>query len=135
MKFTSAILLFFAGFSSFGQELAMARNGSAEPVSLYLRANESLMQGDTRRAIHIYKEVVEFYQDENRRNELPESYLGMALSFALTGHYPESIRYHKKALRAHRKYRSKEAPVEILINMGLAYHLAGKEKKSRKYLQ
>jgi tetratricopeptide (TPR) repeat protein len=120
--------------SSFAQDLAMTPSEKIEPLDLYRSANASLVSGDTRRAIHFYKEVVEFYHQQHRANELPESYLGMALSFALNGHYPQSIRYHKKALRAHRKYRRNDSADEILFNMGLAYQLAGKDKKSRKYL-
>jgi tetratricopeptide (TPR) repeat protein len=116
-----------------------AQHGSVETTSqtfgLYKEANQSLSAGDTKNAILIYDKLVNFYEQEGRQNELPESYLGMALSFALNGNYDESIRYHKKALRAHHRYKSNESALEIELNLGLAYQLAGKDRKAKRYLK
>jgi tetratricopeptide (TPR) repeat protein len=123
MKITGTFLLRFFPFagiflglnffsiSSFAQELIVANN---EPTILYKKANESLSLGNTRLAINIFEKVIAFYESEGRVKELSESYLGMALSFAFNGHYEESIRYHKKALRAHRRYRSNESDLTRL---------------------
>lgn len=64
---------------------------------------------------------------------LPEDYFAMALALALNGNYKESIIYHKKALRAHRKLRGDES-LEIRLNLGLTYELAGKHKRARRIL-
>jgi tetratricopeptide (TPR) repeat protein len=125
------LLLHFFFVASFAQEVIVANN---EPTVLYKKANESLSMGDTRLAINIFEKVIDFYESEGRVKELSESYLGMALSFAFNGNYPESIRYHKKALRAHHKYRPNESDDAIMLNLGLAYQLAGKERKAKKYL-
>jgi tetratricopeptide (TPR) repeat protein len=125
------LLLNFFSIPSFAQELMVANN---EPTVLYKKANESLSMGDTKLAINIFEKVIDFYESEGRVKELSESYLGMALSFAFNGNYPESIRYHKKALRAHHKYRPNESDDAIMLNLGLAYQLAGKERKAKKYL-
>ena len=125
------LLLHFFSTPLVAQELIVANN---EPTILYQKANESLSMGDTRLAINIFEKVIDFYESEGRVKELSESYLGMALSFAFNGNYPESIRYHKKALRAHHKYRPNESDDAIMLNLGLAYQLAGKERKAKKYL-
>jgi tetratricopeptide (TPR) repeat protein len=133
MKSTGIFLLqlFTAAASVMAQEVVIAGN---DPTALYQEANQSLSLGNTRLAINIFDKVIAFYEAEGRVKELSENYLGMALSFAFNGHYEESIRYHKKALRAHRRYRSNESPDAIMINLGLAYQLAGKERKAKKYL-
>ena len=134
MKFLITFACLFLSFAAISQEVIVADNSGNEPNSLYQKANEFLTIGNTRLAINIFEKVIDFYEHEGRLKELPENYLGMALSLALNGHYPESIRYHKKALRAHRRYKSKEPADEIMINLGLAYRLAGKERKAKKYL-
>jgi tetratricopeptide (TPR) repeat protein len=134
MKLLITFSLLLLSHAAFSQEVIVADNDGNGPAGLYKKANEFLTIGKTKLAINIFEKVIDFYEQEGRLKELPENYLGMALSFALNGHYPESIRYHKKALRAHRKYKSKESPQEIMINLGLAYQLAGKERKARKYL-
>jgi tetratricopeptide (TPR) repeat protein len=131
LRFFPFLLLNFFFIPSFAQELIVANN---EPTVLYKKANESLSMGDTKLAINIFEKVIDFYESEGRVKELSESYLGMALSFAFNGNYPESIRYHKKALRAHHKYRPNESDDAIMLNLGLAYQLAGKERKAKKYL-
>jgi tetratricopeptide (TPR) repeat protein len=133
MKLITAVALILLTLPTLAQDSVVEVN--AEPTSLYQKANESLSAGDTRNAILIFDQVVTFYEEKGRENELPESYLGMALSFALNGNYSESIRYHKKALRAHHKYRCDESALEIELNLGLAYQLAGKERKAKKYLK
>jgi tetratricopeptide (TPR) repeat protein len=131
MKFTGTVLLLLISIGALAQEVVIAGN---EPTSLYREANESLSLGNTKLAINIFDKVIAFYEAEGRVKELSENYLGMALSFAFNGHYDESIRYHKKALRAHRRYRANESPDAIMLNLGLAYELAGKERKAKKYL-
>jgi tetratricopeptide (TPR) repeat protein len=134
MKFITTISLLLLSATVFSQDVVIANNGAAEPIGLYMKVNESLTRGNTKLALDIFKDVIKFYEEEGRLNELPANYLGMALSLALNGHYPESIRYHKKALKAHRKYKPHESPDEIKINLGLAYQLAGKDKKAKRYL-
>jgi|GEM_PF-6040051 len=113
-----------------GQQIITASN---EPMELYQHINNALAIDQPKDAIQIFKKVIAFYEEEGREMNLPESYFGMALALALNGHYRESIRYHKKAIRCHRKYRNEE-PTEIFINMGLTYVLAGKDRKARRYL-
>jgi tetratricopeptide (TPR) repeat protein len=127
--------LFIPSVASFSQEFVMACNERAEPVSLYKKVNESLTMGDTKLAINTFKKVIAFYKKAGRTQELPQNYLGMALSLAFNGNYRESIRYHKKALKAHRKYRPGESSFDIEMNLGLAYELAGKTKKSKRFLE
>lgn len=134
MKFLITFAFLFLSFAAISQEVIVADNSGNEPTHLYQKVNESLTIGNTKLALNIFEKVIDFYEHEGRLKELPENYLGMALSLALNGHYPESIRYHKKALRAHRRYKSKEPADEIMINLGLAYRLAGKERKAKKYL-
>ena len=117
-------------FSLFGQELYTASN---QPTALYHQINDALTANKPRLAERLFQGVVEFYEQNADESVLPESYFGMALAFALNGHYRESIRYHKKALKIHRKYRNDEA-TEITINLGLTYQLAGKERKAKKIL-
>jgi tetratricopeptide (TPR) repeat protein len=133
MKNPLALLFLVSTISGFAQQVSV--ESPAQPFGLYKEANQSLSIGDTKNAILIYDKLVDFYQQEGRQNELPESYLGMALSFALNGNYDESIRYHKKALRAHHRYKSNESSLEIELNLGLAYQLAGKDRKAKRYLK
>src|SRR5688572_20076626 len=97
--------LFLFSLSAFGQDIPIASNNiSVEPFQLLRQAHTTLGQGNTRLAINIFEKVIEFYEREGRQKELPENYLGMALALALNGNYHKSIQYHKKALKAHRKY-------------------------------
>ncbi len=130
MKVLTPFLLIFISFTAHAQNFS----SSVEPTSLYIRANQSLNSGDTKHAQGIFKEVIDFYKSVGRTKELSESYLGMALAFALHGNYDESIRFHKKALRAHHRYRCGEADDEIRLNLGLTYQLAGKTRKARRFL-
>lgn len=125
-----ALLLCFS-IACEAQEILFANN---EPASLYREAHQSLSMGNTKLAINIFQKVIDYYEQEGMVKELSENYLGMALSFAFNGNYNESIRYHKKALRAHKKYRPDESADAILLNLGLTYQLAGKERKARRYL-
>jgi tetratricopeptide (TPR) repeat protein len=134
MKVQLTFALVMTCFISNSQDLA-ANSKVSYPNSLYARANESLSAGDTKNATGIFKQVIEFYESEGRVKEVPESYLGMALAFAFSGHYQESIRFHKKALRAHHRYRCGESDDSIRFNLGLAYQLAGKDRKARKLLE
>jgi tetratricopeptide (TPR) repeat protein len=133
MKNPLALLFLLSSISCFAQDVSVEL--PAQPFGLYKEANQSLNNGDTKNAILIYGKLVEFYEQEGRQTELPESYLGMALSFALNGNYNESIRYHKKALRAHHRYKRNESALEIELNLGMAYQLAGKDRKAKRYLK
>lgn len=113
-----------------GQQVVTASNQSLE---VYQHINNALATDQPDRAIAIFEQLMSDYESQGLQNDLPESYFGMAFALALNGHYKQSIRYHKKAVRAHRKYRKGE-PTEILLNMGLTYVLAGKDRKARKYL-
>ncbi len=106
---------------------------SANPECLYREINYSLLHHHPKVALRAFKKIVDFYCDEKRGDELPEKYFGMALGLALNGYYKESISYHKKAIRLHHRYRKGE-PLEISINLGLTYYLAGKEKKAKRIL-
>lgn len=130
MKSIFFSLLLFSSVQGFSQ-VAIASN---DPLQLYKQANLSLDVGDVRSADLIFKQVIEFYELEGRTKEVPENYLGMALAFAFNGHYKASIRYHKKALKAHHKYRQDESDDAIRFNLGLAYQLAGRERKAKRYL-
>lgn len=133
MKVSLTFALLLITFFSRAQDLAI--NTTSYPASLYAKANESLSVGDTKNATDIFKQVIEFYENEGRVKEVPESYLGMALAFAFSGHYHQSIKFHKKALRAHHRYRGRESDDSIRFNLGLAYQLAGKERKAKKLLE
>jgi tetratricopeptide (TPR) repeat protein len=107
---------------------------SDEPVShLYQEINNSLPAHNPKTALRSFKRVVNYYIQHGRASELPERYFGMALGLALNGHYRKSIRYHKKAITLHHKYR-KDDPLEISINLGLTYYLAGKDRKAKRIL-
>lgn len=129
---TTFCLLFFSALT-FAQDVSFA--STSEPTTLYAKANESLSVGDTKNATSIFKQVIDFYQHEGRMKEVSENYLGMALAFAFSGHYSESIRFHKKALRAHHRYRCSESDDAIRLNLGLTYQLAGKERRAKRLLQ
>lgn len=67
------------------------------------------------------------------KEELAETYFAIAFNLALSGDYRQSIRFHKKAIRMHKKFHDTD-PLEINLNLGLTYHLAGKMRKARKYI-
>jgi tetratricopeptide (TPR) repeat protein len=134
MKIVITLTLILFALTVRCQEYAFASSQTDITHGLYKKANESLTLGNKKMAIAMFEEVAEFFEQEGRLKELPENYLGMALSLALTGHYAESVRYHKKALRAHRRYRAAEPADEIIINLSLVYQLAGKGQKSKRYL-
>lgn len=128
MKVLTPFCLLLISFQGFAQELI------SEPTALYAKANHSLSAGNTKHATDIFKQVIHFYEKEGRHKEVSESYLGMALAFAFNGNYTESIRFHKKALRAHHRYRGTESDDAIVLNLGLTYQLAGKTRKAKKIL-
>ncbi|HYC87337.1 MAG TPA: hypothetical protein VEB86_19025 [Chryseosolibacter sp.] len=130
MKTLYLILLTCCPLIVSGQEIVVAANPSAE---VYQHINNALATDQPHRAIAIFERLMDYYESQGMKQDLPESYFGMAFALALNGHYKESIRYHRKAIRAHRKYRQGE-PTEILINMGLTYVLAGKDRKAKKFL-
>lgn len=133
--YTPFLLFFLFSSTAFCQDLAMASETGNEPLLLLKQAHLSLDAGNTRLAINIFEKVIEFYEHEGRQKEVPENYLGMALALAFNGNYHRSIQYHKKALRAHRKYKGRESAEEIRINLGLTYQLAGKDRKAKKYFK
>jgi tetratricopeptide (TPR) repeat protein len=130
MKTLYLTLLLLCPLIVCGQQIITA---SSEPLDLYHDINNALATDHPRDAIQTFRKVISFYEGNGREMDLPESYFGMALALALNGHYKESIRFHKKAIRCHRKYRGTE-PTEILINLGLTYLLAGKDHKARRFL-
>jgi tetratricopeptide (TPR) repeat protein len=129
MKFLLCIILCFP--LSLCAQHVLFSSGDAD--CLYQEINHSLLNHDPKLALKTFKKVADFYAKANAKEELPEKYFGMALGLALNGYYKQSIAYHKKAIRLHRKYKKGE-PMEISINLGLTYYLAGKEKKARRIL-
>lgn len=101
----------------------------------YEEAGRLLDRNEPRHAAVVYERIIDYFLDRGEVSQIPENYLGMALSFAITGHYRKSVRFHRKALRAHRKYRSDEEPLAIRLNLGLTYELAGRFKKAQKILK
>ncbi|HEY0743633.1 MAG TPA: tetratricopeptide repeat protein [Chryseosolibacter sp.] len=132
MKVLTPFLVALIPTLCFSQHLTVS---STEPASLYAKASRSLSAGDTKQAEEIFKKVIDFYKKQGRVKEVPESYLGMALAFAFNGDYEQSIRFHKKALRTHHRYRCDESDDAIRLNLGLTYQLAGKDRKARKILE
>ena len=131
MKVLTSFCLLLIAPLSFAQDLTSTM---PDPAALYIKANQSLSEGDTKQATEIFKEVIHLHQREGRLKEVSESYLGMALAFAFNGNYSEAIRFHKKALRAHHRYRCDESDDAIRLNLGLTYQLAGKTRKAKKIL-
>lgn len=127
---SSIILLPFIASS---QNIVVVSQKS-DPSTMYRQAHELLSEGQVASAISLFDQVIAVFESEGREKELSENFLGIALSFALNGNYEESIRYHKKALKAHHKYRPTESDDEIVMNLGFTYQLAGKEKKAKRYL-
>ena len=134
MRIVLICALALSSLSTLGQDVILARNTTAEPFNLFMEANQSLDAGNTREAVQKFEKAIQFYQNSGRQSELAEHYFGMALAFAFNKNYRQSIRYHKKALRAHTRYTSREPAPEILINLGLTYQLAGRPYMAKKYL-
>jgi tetratricopeptide (TPR) repeat protein len=95
--------------------------------------NNALQENRTREAIHIFKEMIAQCKKEEDACHVVETYFGFALALALNEKYPQSIRYHKKSIRLHKKLHKNE-PLEMYLNLGLTYYLADKERKARKIL-
>ena len=131
MKVLTSFCLLLIPLFTFSQDVTSTMQ---DPAALYVKANQSLSAGDTKQATEIFKEVIQLHQREGRLKEVSESYLGMALAFAFNGNYTESIRFHKKALRAHHRYRCDESDDAIRLNLGLTYQLAGKTRKAKRLL-
>ena len=112
MRLSLLILLSAISLCSFGQDIILAGNTPAEPFNLFMEANQSLDAGHTRAAVQKFEKVIEFYQTSGRQTELAEHYFGMALALALNKNYRQSIRFHKKALRAHARYVSAQPAQE-----------------------
>jgi len=126
--------LFFFLFLPLGLVAQVQTVAKHEPSLLYREIHDALAIGKTRQAMLTFDKVVEFYTLEHRTSELPESYFGMALALAFNGNYKQSIRYHRKAIRAHKKYRE-DSPQEIYANLGLTYRMAGKDRMAEKLLK
>ena len=95
--------------------------------------NNALQEDHTREAIHLFKQMISQCKKEEEACQLVETYFGFALALALNEKYPQSIRYHKKSIRLHKKLHKNE-PLEMYLNLGLTYYLANKERKARKIL-
>lgn len=123
------IVIALLPFTAFSQQI----NFDDPTAALFQKINVQLSEGKAKAAIATFKSIIHLYNKEHREQEIAQGYFAMALAMAINEHYKESIRYHKKAIRAHQKYR-KDEPTEISINLGLTYHLAGKDKKAKKLL-
>jgi hypothetical protein len=130
MKPIVLALLIFSSWLSHAQELVTS---AASPLAFYEEINLSLSEDNVKDARDTFKKLIGHFKSTDQSSKLPESYFGMALALALTGHYKESIHYHKLAMRAHKKI-NKEDAVEMSINLGLTYKLAGKERKAHRIL-
>ncbi len=134
MKYLTVLSLMLVSFGAISQIQPAWVDHGDNTFLMYKRANELLYAGDTKKALAVFDKVADYFIKENKLTALPEHYLGTALSLALSGHYSASIRYHKKALRAHRKYKSTQPDEAISVNLGLVYQLAGKDRKSKRHL-
>lgn len=130
MRPLAIALICLSSLAGKAQEIVFA---SAEPLAFYEKINLSLSGDNVKDALATFKSLIAYYKSTHQYNQLPESYFGMALALALNGDYKESIHYHKLAIRAHKKLTKQEA-VEMNINLGLTYKLAGKEKKAQRIL-
>jgi hypothetical protein len=130
MKPLLVALIIFSSLASHAQELVTS---SASPLAFYETISSSLSDDKVKDARDTFKKLIVYYKSSDQITKLPESYFGMALALALNGHYRESIRYHKLAMKADKKINGHEA-VEMSINLGLTYLLAGKEKRAHKIL-
>lgn len=95
--------------------------------------NHSVEQDRTREAVKKFKAMIAQCKSSENECQVVETYFGFALALALNGNYSQSIRYHKKAIRLHKKLHNNE-PLEMYINLGLTYYLADKDRKARKIL-
>lgn len=130
MKLFSVVLfsgVFLFGSSTFAQEVI----ASAE--SLDLHKAPSLSFDNPSQVCKIFKEAVRSDKKSGDYQQISEKYFALALGLALNGHYKRSIRFHKKAIRIHERFRDDD-PLEIELNLGLTYHLAGKTKKAKRIL-
>jgi hypothetical protein len=130
MKPLYLIALLLAPYFINGQQITLA---SEELSCIYEPVNNALATGNAKNAVEAFEVVVRYYIERGKNAELPETYFGMALMLALNGYYKESIIYHKKAIRAHKAIRDDD-PLEMRINLGLTYQLAGKKRKARRIL-
>jgi hypothetical protein len=130
MKPLAIALICLSSLAAKAQEIVFA---SAEPLAFHEKINLSLSGDNVKDALTTFKNLIAYYKSTHQYDQLPESYFGMALALALNGNYRESIHYHKLAMRAHKKLNKQEA-VEMNINLGLTYKLAGKEKKAQRIL-
>jgi tetratricopeptide (TPR) repeat protein len=132
MKKLLLLALCIASFvtASYSQQVVCS---TTEPVGLYAELNVAFKSGDIKLAVQKFESVISFYENGGQLQQLPEHYFGMALMLALNGNYRESIRYHKKAIRSHKRIFKSEAG-EMRINLGLTYELAGKERKAKRIL-
>ena len=130
MKTLAIALICLSSLACNAQEIVYA---SAKANAFYEEISLSLSEDNVKDALSTFKDLIAYYRRTHQHKQLPESYFGMALALALNGDYKESIRYHKLAIRAHKKLNKQEA-VEMNINLGLTYKLAGKDKKAQRIL-
>ena len=106
----------------------------ADATSIKLASN-SFVQRDNTGMIVSHSDIdVLNGEVESNDQRLAENYFGKALAFALNGEYRQSIYYHRKALKAHSRFYHEDS-LEITINLGLTFQLAGREKKARRILR
>jgi Flp pilus assembly protein TadD len=128
--FVFAVVAFFLPIVANAQFVDVAHSDSFQKL---VEINNALQQNQTREAIHAFKKMISDSKTEKQSGEVVETYFGFALALALNENYRQSIRYHKKAIRLHKKLHKNE-PLEMYINLGLTYYLADKERKARKIL-
>jgi hypothetical protein len=126
-----ALIICFSSIAVRAQEL-LTWNDS-QPIAFYEDIQLSLSNDHVKDALHTFSRVIAHYKRTGEIDKLPESYFGMALALAMSGNYKESIRYHKLAIRSHRKIHHNDA-TEMSINLGLTYLLAGRERKAHRIL-
>jgi tetratricopeptide (TPR) repeat protein len=130
MKHVCALILALMPFVVMSQSVYSA---SSEPLATYHDINKALSADDTKQALRLFDKIIAYYESSGENAMLADSYFGMALALALNGDYRHSIRYHKKAIKAHHKFKQGE-PIEMSINLGLTYQLAGKQRKAKRIL-
>jgi len=127
--FAAMMLLMIAPLTTMAQD-AIANDVAFQRL---VEINNALQQDHTKEAIRAFRRMVAECKKETDPCHLVETYFGFALALALNEKYSQSIRYHKKSIRLHKKFHKNE-PLEMYLNLGLTYYLADKEKKARKIL-
>ena len=126
-----ALIMIFSTMAVHAQELASS--GADVPLGFYEEINLSLSGDHVKDALQTFSKLIAHYKSTHQLQKLPESYFGMALALALNGHYKASIHYHKLAIRSQRKVYHQDS-IEMSINLGLTYLLAGKGRRAQRLL-